>query len=196
MLGVFSAILIPKFMVNGAALAYVLGYASVCVIIVIYFTIRNKKGLFNPDNYILLPENFEIEDKYIYECMPKDKEDLIEKSKEAGEFCKRFEDNIHNRMAISLAIEELGTNVFDYGIKNKRNYIFEIRIVFDKERNVWIVRTRDDCAMFNPIKFLEMSDSKNKDDKTKNVGLGLVLKIANKADYYNTMGLNNLVVEF
>lgn len=196
MLGVFSAILIPSMMVNGAALAYVLGYASVFFIIVIYFTIRNKKSPINPANYLLLPENFEIEDKYVFECMPKNKEELIEMSKQAGEFCKNFEDDIHNRMAISLAIEELGTNIFNHGIKNKKNYIFDIRIVYDSERKVWIIRTRDDCALFNPIKYLEMSEARTKRDKTENLGLGLVLKIAKNAEYYNTMGLNNLVVEF
>lgn len=192
-LGVFSALLIPVWMVDGAALAYVFGYASVFFLIVIFFSIKNQSSPFKAETYIDVPKNFEIDEKYIFESRPDSQEALIEASKEAGEFAKKFEDDMHNRLAISLAVEELGTNILEHGIKNKKRYIFEIRIVYDVESKRWILRTRDDCVQFNPVKYLEMHESK---DLASNLGLRLVLNMAKNAEYYNTMGLNNLVVEF
>lgn len=193
MLGVFSAILIPIWMVDGAALAYVYGYFTVFCLIIIFFTLRNRTSPFNPSTYMVLPKGFEIPPEYIFEDTPESKEEVMSMSRRVSEFCKKFEDDIKRRMAISLAIEELGINVFDHGMKKSKKYLFEIRVIYDKDKDLWIVRTRDDCREFNPVKYLEMKENK---DKTMNLGIGLVLSIAKNAQYYNTMGLNNLVVEF
>lgn len=192
-LGAFSALLIPTMMVDGAALAYVFGYFSVFVLIIVFFTSYNKKNPFNPDTYMILPENFEIPE---YQCFEKEIDNVDEvlfMSKEASEFCKKFDADMRTRMAISLAIEELGVNVCEHGMNKNKKYLFEIRVVYDKDNNSWIVRTRDDCREFNPVKYLEMNENK---DKTAAIGVGMVLNMAKKAQYYNTMGLNNLVVEF
>lgn len=132
-LGLFSALLIPFWMVDGAALAYVFGYASVFFLIVIFFSVKNKSHPLKAETYIDVPENFEIEDKYIFEVVPKNQEELLEASKKVTDFAKQFEDNMRNRMALSLAVEELGNNIFEHGIKNKKHHIFEIRIVYDAE---------------------------------------------------------------
>lgn len=193
-LGVYSALLIPTMMVDGAALAYVCGYATVFVLIVIFFTIRNRTSPSSPSTYMILPKGFEIPREHIYEGQPRNKEDVIIMSKFfTEEFFPKFSNDVKKSMAIALAIEELGINVFDHGMKKKRPYLFEIRVIFDEEKGSWIVRTRDDCKEFNPVKYLEMQDSTNPEDQ---LGLALVLKMAKNAQYYNTMGLNNLVVEF
>lgn len=180
-------------MVDGAALAYVFGYFAVFVLIIIFFSSYNKTSPFNPSTYMILPKDFEIPEDQIFEKQLESKDEVLDMSKQAGEFCKKFSDDIRTRMAISLAIEELGVNVFDHGMKKNKKYLFEIRVIYDKEKGKWIVRTRDDCREFNPVKYLEMHESS---DKTSNLGVSLVLNMATHAQYYNTMGLNNLVVEF
>lgn len=192
-LGVFSALLIPTMLVDGAALAYVFGYFTVFVLIVVFFTLRNRSNPFNPNTYMVLPEGFEIPEDQIFEKQIDNEDEVLFMSQQAGEFCKRFDADLRTRMAISLAIEELGVNVCEHGMKKNKKYLFEIRVVYDKDKKSWIVRTRDDCREFNPVKYLEMHESK---DKTSNLGVGLVLNMAKHAQYYNTMGLNNLVVEF
>ena len=180
-------------MVDGAALAYVFGYFTVFCLIILFFTLYNKTSPFNPATYMVLPEGFEIPEDHIFEKQPQNKDEVLSMSKDVGDFCKKFSDDLRTRMAISLAIEELGVNVFDHGMKKNKHYLFEIRVIYDEEKNSWIVRTRDDCREFNPVKYLEMNESK---DKTTNLGIGLVLTMAKNAQYYNTMGLNNLVVQF
>lgn len=134
-LGVFSALLIPTMMVDGAALAYVLGYFTVFCLIVVFFTLRNRSNPFNPATYMVLPKGFEIPEEQIFEKMPESKNEVLFMSKEVSEFCKKFSDDMRTRMAISLAIEELGVNVFDHGMKKNKNYLFEIRVIYDKEKN-------------------------------------------------------------
>lgn len=192
-LGAFSAILIPILMVDGAALAYVFGYVFTFIVIVAFFSIKNRSNPFDAGTYMVLPKNFEIDEKYIFEKSINNKEEVIKMSKEANEFCKKYEDNIRNRMAISLAIEELGMNVLEHGMVKDKKYLFEIRVMYNKDNHSWIVRTRDDCKEFNPVKYLEMNESK---ENASGLGLTLVLNMAKFAQYYNTMGLNNLVVEF
>lgn len=192
-LGVFSALLIPTLLVDGAALAYVFGYLSVFVLIIVFFTAYNKGNPFNPSTYMVLPKGFEIPEDHIFEKEIENVDEVLFMSKQVGEFCKKLGADLRTRMAISLAIEELGINVCEHGMKKNKKYLFEIRVVYDAEKKSWIVRTRDDCREFNPVKYLEMREAK---DKTDNLGVGLVLKMAKDAQYYNTMGLNNLVVEF
>ena len=192
-LGVFSALLIPTMLVDGAALAYVFGYFTVFVLIILFFCLRNRSNPFKPSTYMVLPEGFEIPEDHIFEKEIDNVDEVLFMSKQVGEFCKKLGADLRTRMAISLAIEELGINVCEHGMKKNKKYLFEIRVIYDADKKTWIVRTRDDCREFNPVRYLEMHESK---DKTNNLGVGLVLNMAKHAQYYNTMGLNNLVVEF
>lgn len=130
----FSALLIPVWMVDGAALAYVFGYASVFFSIIIFFSIKNKSNPLKAETYIDVPEGFEIEDKYIFEAQPKSVDELMKVSQEVVEFAKQFDDNTNRQNAISLAFEELGTFILNLSAGRKKNYIFEIRLVYDKDK--------------------------------------------------------------
>lgn len=134
-LGVFSALLIPVWMVDGAALAYVFGYFTVFCLIILFFSLYNKTSPFNPATYMVLPEGFEIPEDHIFERQPQNKDEVLSMSKDVGDFCKKFSDDIRTRMAISLAIEELGVNVFDHGMKKNKKYLFEIRVIYDEDKN-------------------------------------------------------------
>lgn len=180
-------------MVDGAALAYFFGYFSVFVLIVLFFSIKNKSNPFQAETYIDVPKGFEIDDKYIFESQPKSIDELMDVSKDVILFTEQFDNDKNRQNAISLAIEELGTIILENGAGEKKKYIFEMRLVYDEEKKSWILRTRDSCQEFNPVKYLEMHDIGSED---KLLGLKIVMNMAKRAEYYNTMGLNNLVVEF
>lgn len=188
----FSVLLIPKYVVMGVATSYVCGYLLALLCIIVFFCIKNKSNPFKLETYLALPENFEIDDKYILEVNPKSKEEVLDLSTNISDFCKRFDADIRTRMAISLAIEELGVNVFDFGVQDKKHYIYEVRVIFDPDSKAWIVRMRDDCKRFNPIKFLHMNES---DDKESYLGIKLVNNMSKNVDYHYTLGLNNITVE-
>lgn len=133
-LGVFSALLIPAWLVDGAALAYVFGYFCVFVLIIVFFTAYNKGNPFNPSTYMVLPKGFEIPETHIFEKMLKSKDEVLYMSKQVCDFCKGLGADIRTRMAISLAIEELGINVFEHGMNKNKRYLFEIRVVFDAKK--------------------------------------------------------------
>lgn len=133
-LGVFSALLIPIWMVDGAALAYVFGYASVFFLIVIFFSIKNKSNPLKAETYIDVAKGFEIDEKYIFEAQPKSVDELMKVSQEVIEFAKQFDKDKNRQMAISLAFEELGTIILQEGVGDKKRYIFELRLVYDKDK--------------------------------------------------------------
>ena len=135
-LGVFSALLIPSLMVNGAALAYVFGYFTVFILITIFFTIRNRSNPFKPESYLVLPKGFEIPEEQIFEKEIYNVDEVLSMSKQVGEFCKKFGADLRTRMAISLAIEELGVNVCEHGMNKEKKYLFEIRVVYDADKKL------------------------------------------------------------
>ncbi len=53
---------------------------------------------------------------------------------------------------------------------------------------------RDDCAPFNPKKWLEMS-TKNEDDPSKNMGIRLIMSLAKNVEYLNVLRVNNLLIK-
>lgn len=134
-LGIYSALLIPVLMVEGAALAYVCGYFTVFVLIILFFTLRNRTSPSNPSTYMVLPKGFEIPDDFIFEGQPSSEEEVIIMSKMFSDFFKKFSKDSRKCMAISLAIEELGIYVFDHGMKKNRSYLFEIRVIYDQEKD-------------------------------------------------------------
>lgn len=131
----FALILIPKLVVMGVAISYVAGYLLALLCVIVFFCLKNKSNPFKLDTYLVLPENFEIPEEFVFEANPKSKEEVLELSSSISEFCKKWDADIRTRMAISLIIEELGVNVFDFGIKDKKRYIYEVRVIFDKDSN-------------------------------------------------------------
>ena len=130
-LGVFSAILIPIWLVDGAALAYFYAYFSVFAMIVIFFSIKNRSNPLKAETYIDVPKGFEIEEKYIFEASPTNIDELMKASEDVIKFAEKFEKRKNRCKALSLAIEELGATIIKYGLKGKSHYIFEMRIVYD-----------------------------------------------------------------
>lgn len=99
--------------------------------IVIFFSIKNGSSPLKAETYIDVPKGFEIDEKYIFEAQPKNIDELMEISKEVINFSKQFDEDKNRQMAISLAFEELGTVILQYGVGEKKRYIFEFRLVFD-----------------------------------------------------------------
>lgn len=189
---VFCLILIPNYNVSGVAISYVLGFIITMIIYIMYISIRNKSNPFSINTYSLIPKSIINAEKNVYEQELKNEDEVLEMSSNISEFCKKYNADLKTRMALSLVIEELGLNVFKHGNKDKKNLSFEIRILYDEIDKTWILRTRDNCKEFDPVKFLELNNSS---DKTNNLGLSLALGIAKKSQYTYIVGLNNLIIE-
>ena len=56
---------------------------------------------------------------------------------------------------------------------------------------IQILRIKDDCVPFDPTERQKMADA---EDKTKNIGIRMVFRMASEVRYQNILGLNVLTV--
>ena len=86
----------------------------------------------------------------------------------------------------------MANNIVKHGFdKEKRENSIDIRLIF--KRGEPILRIRDNCRHFDPVKYTELHSS---DDPVSHIGIRMVMKLVKSANYVNSMGLNNLTLTF
>ena len=87
-------------------------------------------------------------------------------------------------------MEEMATNIVQHGFaKDRKKHSADVRVVH-KDGDV-ILRIKDDCVPFDPSDRQRMADA---EDKTKNIGIRMVFRMASEVRYQNILGLNVLTV--
>jgi sensor histidine kinase YesM len=82
-------------------------------------------------------------------------------------------------------------NVVSHGftLDNKPHNLTARAIVKDEDV---ILCIKDDCQPFDPVQWQNIA---NPEDKTKNIGLRMIYKIAKDFTYQNILGLNVLTIK-
>lgn len=114
---------------------------------------------------------------------------MIEVSKKASDFCNGHGFERKSGMYIALAIEELANNIISYGFSDGKAHFIDIRIIASDEKAV--LRIRDNCQNFDPVKYLELHRS---DDPVAHIGIRMVMKLVKDVRYDSSLGLNSLIL--
>lgn len=185
-----AAILGFAFGTDGVWTAFPINEVIMCITLFVMVWIRNKKVPKKVIDFAFLPKNFGMEDEAdVLEMSISDAADVMALSYEAENFCKKHNAKQRQTYFISLAIEEMAGNVIEYGFNDGKKHNLELRLV--KKEEDYIIRIRDDCRAFNPLKQLELAD---KEDTTANIGIRMIAKMAKSFDYVSTMKVNNLII--
>ena len=186
-----SAFVLSSFMgVNGVWLSFLCGEILALTMIAIIVTVINKKPALNAESFSLLPENFGTEDAFCFEFSVANSEDVSAASAQAEHACRESGCDDRSSKIIALCIEELAGNVVKHGMANEeKEHSMDIRMVIKKEET--ILRFRDNCRYFDPVKFLELHQN---DNPTEHIGLRMIMMIVKDARYVNSLGLNNLTL--
>ena len=152
------------------------------------------------EDFLFLPEGFDVADSEKYEAHACDMEQVLEMSREALEFCRQK--GIEEKRAyylslcieeiayyLSLCIEEMAGNIIKFGFSDGKKHDIDLRLI--RKEDELIVRIRDDCRLFNPKEWLEIH---SEDEKTKNIGIRMINQIAKDFNYINTLDMNNLII--
>ena len=83
-------------------------------------------------------------------------------------------------------VHEFDANGFP---KDKNENMIDIRLIFKNGQKV--IRIRDNCVSFDPLKYLELHET---DDPTKHFGIRMVMKMVKNADFVYSLGMNNLTL--
>ena len=185
------ALILSRFMkTTGVWLAYVCGEGLTLLIIAIVVWIRNGSVSFSAKAFSLLPDDFGVSADDCIEMTVRSVEESVAASYRASEFCRAHGESGKNSMLISLCVEEMVNNIVQHGFKrDKRDHSVDIRILFKGDSRV--IRIRDNCVNFDPIKYLELHSD---DDPTAHIGIRMVMKMVKSANYVNSLGLNNLTL--
>ena len=82
-------------------------------------------------------------------------------------------------------------NVVEHGFhKDNKEHSVNAHVVY-KNDNI-LLRIKDDCIPFDPK---ERASLTNSDDPLKNIGIRIVLKLADEVTYHNLLGLNVLSIK-
>lgn len=196
----FSIILIPIFKIKGLYIANILN-GFVCAFLIFGYVIKKTHHFPKTmEELLMLPDNFGVSEEERMDleiCQHRDSPAFSGQLTEVDDisdrvigFCTKHGIDRHRAMNAGLALEEMASNVIEYGFSNKgRSHSIDIRVVH-KDGDI-ILRILDNCAAFNP---LERMNQLNASGAEENIGIRIVHGIAKDVQYQNLLGLNVLTM--
>ena len=183
-------LLTPHFGINGLWLAFPLSYVAF-LLVIFFMTCRHcGKITFRLEDYLLLPEDFDVANDKQLNITVTNKSEVLGLSERAQTFCEGCGVDNRRSMFAGLCIEEMAGNIVNYGFDDGKNHFVDVRVIVKGEQV--IIRLRDDCRPFDPKKWAEIH---NPEDPTKCIGIRLVKNISTEFDYVNVLKLNNLIIK-
>lgn len=194
--GLFSVIipaiiLAPILGALGIWLSTPIGIVISAIVYPIYAMIYWKRVPRNADEWLLFKDDFGVPDEDRLVLRIKNKDDVSTTSQKVQEFCTDKGFDKKKAYYSALCLEEMTRNVVEHGFSmDAKAHFLEARVV--KKGGTIILRIKDDCKSFDPV---DMAGHLNSEDITKNIGIRMVMKLANSANYQNLLGLNVLTIE-
>ena len=136
-----------------------------------------------------LPKGFDVPEEDRIDRTITNHDEVIALSQTAWKFCDDHGCDEKRKYAISLAVEELATNTVTTGFRPHRRNTIDMRIL--KKGDEYILRIRDDCDIFDPVKQLQLYD---RNVPMHHIGLRLAIGSAKDVRYTTMLKLNNLVL--
>lgn len=189
---VFFAVLVKVTGAVSVAIAYVATFVFVNILIVVVCSVKSKSSPFKASTYLLLPNNFSVDESNILNYAVHRTKDLDNIQKVADEFCRAHDAADNIRKTIIFIVTEIERHTRNFGIKDLLliKNVF-LRIV--RTEDGWIVCLRDDCREFNPKQYIEDPYEETPEFKAS---LQLARKTVTSYNYKHLMGFNISTVTF
>ena len=163
------------------------------LLIVAIIVAQNRRLRLKPTNFwkwfMALPADFDVPKADRIDRTITSHEQVIELYHAARDFCTEHGCDERRKYFISLAVEELATNTVQTRFRPGKNNTIDMRIL--KRGDDYIVRLRDDCEIFDPVKQLQLYD---KNVPLHHMGLRMAIESAREVRYTSVLKLNTLVL--
>ena len=180
-LPVLSAVVLMRF--NAVWFFFLAGETLTLIGILGWAALKN--GRLGGD-LLLLPRDFGVSPEDLMEADIRSVQEAVKVSWEADAFCRARTQNFRLAHHLSLCIEEMGTNVVKHGFAPDGKNHLSLRL--QHKGSHWTLRFRDDCSAFDPVQYVPSGE------KGENIGIRLVLHMADEVRYTYSMNLNNLTL--
>ena len=184
----FTALLIRALGMNSVYIANVLNGVVTTLVVFGYAWLKKKRVPRNMDDLMVIPEDFGATADERMDLSLRSMEDVVCVAERVQNFC--LERGIDKRRAYlaGLSMEEMAGNVVDHGFrKDNKKHSVDVRVVH-KDDDV-ILRIKDDCVPFDPAERKAISDG-----ELKNIGIRMIMGMAQDVQYQNILGLNVLTI--
>jgi len=188
---VLAALILSSFLgTDGVWLCFLFGESLTLAVICFIVWRKNGRVSASAEDFALLPESFGVAAADTLEMTVKSQAEAADASVRAADFCTAHGESARNSMLISLCVEEMVNNIVEHGFREGKTYqSVDIRILFKGDDKV--IRIRDNCVSFDPVEYLKLHET---DDPAAHIGIRMVMKMVKKANYVNSLGLNNLTL--
>ena len=185
-----AVLLAPVFGALGVWTAFGVSILITACITLLYILIRSGKWPGSADEWLLLEPAFGRSEHLAMTLHSM--EEVMQSAGKVEEFCLDHGLPMKTAMHAGLCVEEMGGNIVQHGFQaDRRSHSIEVRVVF-RESGVSLI-IKDDCIPFNPKEWVEIT-SPDSDDPLANIGIRMVLSLAEEVEYQNMLGLNVLTV--
>ena len=162
----------------------------ICLAVIAISVFGYRKNIsFRLKDWLKLDDNFGVDKSLCLERTFSTVDDVITISMETTKFCKQHNFPKNKAYFAGLAIEEIATNIIQYGFAENKNYNAYIRVTVENEI---CIRIYDNASTFNLKEKLQNSIGKFPEED--NISLRIIEKILSKIDYQNNAGINTVVL--
>ncbi|MBP3891383.1 MAG: ATP-binding protein [Solobacterium sp.] len=185
-----ALLLAPIMGVLGIWLAVPIGIFMTMMLTPLYCIFYWKRWPKNLDEWLFFPKGFGTNPENRLDVHIDTVEDVTKTAKTVQDFCRSHNLDEKTSYYAALCLEEMAANVVEHGYhKDNKGHSIDLHVIY-KEDGV-VLRMKDDCIPFNPKERAEIVDS---EDPIKNIGVRMVMKIADEVVYNNLLGLNVLTM--
>ena len=186
-----AVLLAPRFGALGVWSAFAISILITASMTLAYILIRSKKWPGCADEWLLLGPAFGRSEHLVMTLHSMD--EVMQSSGQVEAFCLARGLSLKISMHAGLCVEEMGGNIVQHGFQaDRRPHSIEVRVVL-RESGV-ILTIKDDCIPFNPKEWYEITRP-DSDDLLANIGIRMVLGLAEEVNYQNLLGLNVLMIQ-
>ena len=185
-----SLLLAPFFGISGVWAAIPIGIILTVLTTPAYDLVFWKRIPKNTDEWLFITEDFGVADSDRLDIEVTGIEQVTDTANKVQEFCNEHGVGKKAAYFASLSVEEMAGNVVMHGFHgdNKKHYL-DIKVIY-KNGDISI-RLKDDCIPFDPK---EREKMVSEEDPFKNIGIRMIMKIADEVTYQNMLGLNVLTI--
>ena len=185
-----SLVLSPFIKTDAVWLSYPIGEVLV-IITVILAAFREKRTMPKKmDDMLFLSDDFGAKKSDIFETSLATIEETIEAVHNIASFMQERDASPKEARLVPLFVEEMAGNVIEHGFtKDQKKHSVDVRVL--KKNSHWIIRIRDNCILFDPLQRATVFDP---NDPAANIGIRMVVGMADDIQYINAMQLNNLII--
>lgn len=152
-----------------------------------------QKKLFpSPDDYLSLPDSFDLSPGDVISLDIRDNEDISLVAEQIQLFCKGHKIDSKTGMKAALCFEELAVNIINFGFpKCKKQPGIDLRIVFAE--NEMVMRLRDNCPMFDVERYIAQEIDGAEDIR---LGLKMISGLEEHISFVHSLENNNVIIRF